>query len=54
MDTLEEMQPALALIPAETSLIMIPKAGHELISKNADAATEWARQTVAAFRAFVQ
>ncbi len=50
----EEMQAALVLIPAETSLILIPKAGHELISKNADAAAAWARQTVAAFRAFVQ
>jgi uncharacterized protein len=50
----EEMQAALALIPAETSLIVIPKAGHELMSKSADAAAEWARQTVAAFRAFVQ
>jgi uncharacterized protein len=50
----EEMQAALALIPAETSLIMIPKAGHELIPRNPLAAGEWARQTVAAFRAFVQ
>ena len=50
----EEMQTALALIPAETSLIMIPKAGHELIARNPLAAAEWARQTVAAFRAFVQ
>jgi len=48
------MQAALALIPAETSLIMTPKAGHELISKDPLAAAEWARQTAAAFRAFVQ
>ena len=50
----EEMQAALALSPAETSLIMIPQAGHELIAQELLAAAEWARQTVAAFRAFVQ
>ena len=50
----EEMQAALRLIPAETSLIMVPKAGHELMSKNPDLAAEWARQIVATFRAFVQ
>jgi len=50
----EEMQAALALVPAETSLLMIAKAGHELIGKDPLAAAEWARQTVAAFRDFVQ
>lgn len=50
----EEMEAALALIPAQTSLIMVAKAGHELISKDPQAAVDWARQTVAAFRAFVQ
>ncbi len=50
----EEMQAALALISAETSLIMIPKAGHELMPRNPLAAAQWAKETVAAFRAFVQ
>jgi predicted alpha/beta-hydrolase family hydrolase len=50
----EELQAALALIPAETSLVLMPRAGHELISKNPETAVEQAGQIVAAFQAFVQ
>ena len=50
----EELQAALALIPAETSLVLMPGAGHELISKNPETAGEQVRQIVVSFQAFVQ
>ena len=52
--SLEQMQAALALIPAATLLMTVSTTGHELMPRDASAAIEWARHTVGAFRAFVQ
>jgi predicted alpha/beta-hydrolase family hydrolase len=52
--TFEEMQAALALIPAVTALMPVPGAGHELIARAPGPAADLARRVVAAFLAFVQ
>jgi hypothetical protein len=52
--SLEEMQAALALIPAANLLITLSTSGHELMPRDPASALEWARHTVGAFRAFVQ